>query len=195
MNNEYSDTFKILTIGDTCVGKTSLLYRSQENIFRADTKNTIGIDFTQRDLERNYKKYKLYIWDTAGQERFKSVTRAYYRDAHAAFLVFDLTNPESLQNIRTWYKDLMNKFNYNGNSSKPIVLLIGNKSDLTKTVKHSDIIELVDELKIPIYLNTSAKTGEHVDDMFESLLDLLITNNNINILVNKFFIFNYLLQI
>lgn len=170
--------FKILIIGDTNVGKTSLLIRSQEDVFREDTKNTVGIDFTQKTFIDNGKRYDLAIWDTAGQERFRSVTKAYYRDAHAAFLVFDVTDPESLQHIRDWHKSLMDNLKEHSNNAKPIVILIGNKSDYRPIVKREDINQIVQDLQIPIYISTSAKTGEHVDKMFRSLLDLLINSNS-----------------
>jgi len=172
--------FKILIIGDTNVGKTSLLIRSQDGVFRPETKNTVGIDFTQKTYMEDSKRYDLAIWDTAGQERFRSVTKAYYRDAHAAFLVFDVTSPESLEHIRTWHASLMSNLKECSNNAKPIVLLIGNKNDYKSKVKQEDINKIVEELQIPIYISTSAKTGEHVEDMFRSLLGLLISNDHLH---------------
>ena len=165
--------FKILIIGDTNVGKTSLLIRSQTGSFNPETKNTIGIDFAQKTYVEQGKRYDLSIWDTAGQERFKSVTKAYYRDAHAAFLVFDLAVPSTLDHIRTWHKSLIDNLSECNNDVEPILILIGNKNDSIPKVTQEDINAVVSELHIPIYISTSAKTGDHVDDMFRSLLCLL----------------------
>lgn len=169
--------FKILIIGDTGVGKTSLLTKHVDNIFREDTNTTIGVDFTAKTYTRDEKRYDLQIWDTAGQERFRTVTRSYYRDAHAAFVVFDLCNKESFDNVEYWVNNVHEEFENRGNKQKPILILIGNKSDLPcKAVSQKDINAMAQKLKICSYISTSAKTGDQIDRMFESLLELLSTN-------------------
>ena len=167
--------YKILTIGDTGVGKTSLLIRYKDHCFDHNTPNTVAIDFTQRSRIINDKRYDMQIWDTAGQERFQSVASAYYRDAHAAFVVFDITNHQSFLNTEVWIERLMRDFNQRGNKTKPMLLLVGNKADLKPHgVKREEINDLTEHCGISKYIETSAKTGEHVDELFDCLLDLLI---------------------
>lgn len=167
--------FKVLTIGDSGVGKSSLIIRHNNNTFRDDLKATLGIDFTQKTEYRNGKRYDMAIWDTAGQERFRTVTRAYYRDAHAAILVFDLTNPKSLENIEVWHSELMESLKSNKNTQSPVIILVGNKNDMKSVVSQKDVNAMVEKLNISIYVNTSAKTGMHVDQLFNTLLDMLIS--------------------
>lgn len=171
--------FKILTIGDTGVGKTSLLIRYKEQRFDPNTKNTVAIDFTQRTKIVDDKRYDLQIWDTAGQERFQSVATAYYRDAHAAFVVFDITNHMSFANTQTWIDRLIQDFHQRGNKQKPVLILVGNKADLTPhAVKRKEINQLAEKYGISNYIETSAKTGEKVDELFDSLIDLLINRGD-----------------
>ncbi|XP_022275954.1 ras-related protein Rab-26 isoform X2 [Canis lupus baileyi] len=97
----YDVAFKVMLVGDSGVGKTCLLVRFKDGAFLAGTFiSTVGIDFRNKVLDVDGVKVKLQIWDTAGQERFRSVTHAYYRDAHALLLLYDVTNKASFDNIQ-----------------------------------------------------------------------------------------------
>ncbi|XP_060219994.1 ras-related protein Rab-26 isoform X5 [Meriones unguiculatus] len=97
----YDVAFKVMLVGDSGVGKTCLLVRFKDGAFLAGTFiSTVGIDFRNKVLDVDGMKVKLQIWDTAGQERFRSVTHAYYRDAHALLLLYDITNKDSFDNIQ-----------------------------------------------------------------------------------------------
>ncbi|CDQ67036.1 unnamed protein product [Oncorhynchus mykiss] len=97
----YDITFKVMLVGDSGVGKTCLLVRFKDGAFLAGSFiSTVGIDFRNKVLNIDALKVKLQIWDTAGQERFRSVTHAYYRDAHALLLLYDVTNKASFDNIK-----------------------------------------------------------------------------------------------
>ncbi|XP_039740933.1 ras-related protein Rab-26 isoform X3 [Pteropus medius] len=97
----YDVAFKVMLVGDSGVGKTCLLVRFKDGAFLAGTFiSTVGIDFRNKVLDVDGMKVKLQIWDTAGQERFRSVTHAYYRDAHALLLLYDVTNKASFDNIQ-----------------------------------------------------------------------------------------------
>uniref|UniRef100_A0A8C5B4L5 small monomeric GTPase n=1 Tax=Gadus morhua TaxID=8049 RepID=A0A8C5B4L5_GADMO len=97
----YDVAFKVMLVGDSGVGKTCLLVRFKDGAFLAGSFiSTVGIDFRNKVLNIDTIKVKLQIWDTAGQERFRSVTHAYYRDAHALLLLYDVTNKGSFDNIR-----------------------------------------------------------------------------------------------
>ncbi|XP_022450237.1 ras-related protein Rab-26 isoform X8 [Delphinapterus leucas] len=97
----YDVAFKVMLVGDSGVGKTCLLVRFKDGAFLAGTFiSTVGIDFRNKVLDVDGMKVKLQIWDTAGQERFRSVTHAYYRDAHALLLLYDVTNKASFDSIQ-----------------------------------------------------------------------------------------------
>lgn len=169
--------FKVLIIGDSCVGKTSLLQRHIDGKFTEETVGTIGIDYRANTYVKDHKRYDLQIWDTAGQERFRAVTSAYYRDAHAALLVFDLTSHVSFSNVPTWHKQLIEQTGRT--SSELVTILVGNKCDCddsAKTVTLNEIQNTVSMLGISSYIQTSAKNGSKVDEMFEQLLEKLLTH-------------------
>lgn len=173
MNNP-STKFKVLIIGDSSVGKTSLLLRHVEGKFTEEVAGTIGIDYRSNTYIRDGHSYNLQIWDTAGQERFKNVTKAYYRDADAALLVFDVTNPESFKNIPQWYDQLIEQCGRH--SGEIVTILVGNKCDMLQhTVDIGQVQEMASKIGITTYIQTSAKKGERVNEVFDQLLEKLIT--------------------
>mmetsp|Transcript_18964 Transcript_18964/g.21787 ORF Transcript_18964/g.21787 Transcript_18964/m.21787 type:complete len:123 (-) Transcript_18964:275-643(-) len=106
MNPDYDYLFKILLIGNSGVGKSSLLLRFADDTFTDNFMPTIGVDFKIRTLEVDGKTIKLQIWDTAGQERFKTITSSYYKGAHGIIVVYDITDKESFKNIDTWMNEV-----------------------------------------------------------------------------------------
>lgn len=172
--DETYQKFKVLIIGDSNVGKTSLLIRHADDRFNPDPPGTIGIDYRQKTYIRDKKRYDLHIWDTAGQERFRNVTSAYYRDADAAFIVFDRNNPMSFTHVPYWIQTLRDKI---GTDRDPVLILIGNKSDLPSEIKHDTVQKLATEYTLSSYIETSAKSGAMVDQMFDVLLEKLIAKH------------------
>ena len=124
---DFEYMFKIVVIGDTDVGKTSLMHRYTEDKFMENTTNTIGVDHFQIIKYIDEKKIKINIWDTAGQERFRTMTNAYYKDAHGTILVYDVTDRETFVNLVYWMKEVERHCK---ESVQKVVL--GNKSDLEK---------------------------------------------------------------
>ena len=118
--------FKIILIGDSSVGKTNLLTRFVKNEFNSNSKPTIGVDFFSKTVTIDRKLIKAQIWDTAGQERFKAFSSAYYNGSHGAFIVYDITNKESFDNVKNWVTELKMHLEF----SNLIVMLVGNKSDM-----------------------------------------------------------------
>ena len=96
----YDHFFKILLVGDACVGKTSLLIRFSEDIFSQMYNMTIGIDFRTKIVVHNGERIKLQLWDTAGQERYRTITQAYYRGSHGVLVVYDVTSRSSFEHIK-----------------------------------------------------------------------------------------------
>uniref|UniRef100_A0A452QIG0 small monomeric GTPase n=1 Tax=Ursus americanus TaxID=9643 RepID=A0A452QIG0_URSAM len=143
----YDVAFKVMLVGDSGVGKTCLLVRFKDGAFLAGTFiSTVGIDFRNKVLDVDGMKVKLQIWDTAGQERFRSVTHAYYRDAHALLLLYDVTNKASFDSIQAWLTEIQEYAQHN-----VVLMLLGNK-----------------EYGLP-FMETSAKTGLNVDLAFTAI--------------------------
>ena len=122
-----TESFKVILVGDSNVGKTSILQRYAKDTFRGDIEPTIGPQFMSRlvEVEETGTTLKLQIWDTAGQEKYRSVTPIYYRDAAAAICVFDVTSEVSLEAAERWVQDLREYA-----PAHIILALAGNKSDL-----------------------------------------------------------------
>ena len=164
MSIEPKYTFKILTIGESNVGKTCVLRRFVENKFLKTHLATIGIDFKTKNITVDDKEIKLKIWDTAGQERFRNITNQYYKGADGIILIFDITDQNSFDKIQDW----INQINSNTQTDEIGLILIGNKKDLDSnrviTFKEGDA--LGKELGIK-YFETSALSGEGIDDAFK----------------------------
>ncbi|XP_071143607.1 ras-related protein Rab-10-like [Mytilus edulis] len=166
MGETYDYLFKIILVGDPAVGKTSLVRRFTTGRFQQEYKSTIGVDFTVQTLQLDGKIVKLQIWDTTGQERFRSLTTGYYRNAHAALVVYDVTNTESLHNCVRWMNDVSM---YSGQDIPK--LLLGNKCDKLsgRTVSSSDGEHFARKHNMMSFSETSAKDGRNVDDAFYKL--------------------------
>ncbi|KAK1164752.1 ras-related protein Rab-26-like [Acipenser oxyrinchus oxyrinchus] len=162
----YDIAFKVMLVGDSGVGKTCLLVRFKDGAFLAGSFiSTVGIDFRNKVLNVDGVKVKLQIWDTAGQERFRSVTHAYYRDAHALLLFYDVTNKTSFDNIQAWLTEI-----YEYAQQDVVLMLLGNKADATheRVVKREEGEKLAKEFGVP-FMETSAKTGMNVELAFMAI--------------------------
>ncbi|CAL1545133.1 unnamed protein product [Lymnaea stagnalis] len=163
VGDTYDLSCKVMLIGDSGVGKTCLLVRFKDGTFLSGSFiSTIGIDFRHKVIDVDGTKVKLQIWDTAGQERFRSITKAYYRDANALLLLYDVTNRSSFDNVRAWLGDIRD-YSQDG----VVVMLLGNKCDSTseRQVRKEDGERLSKEFGVP-FMETSAKTGVNVELAF-----------------------------
>ncbi|XP_056285915.1 ras-related protein Rab-26-like [Pseudoliparis swirei] len=162
----YDVAFKVMLVGDSGVGKTCLLVRFKDGAFLAGSFiSTVGIDFKNKVMSIDAVKVKLQIWDTAGQERFRSVTHAYYRDANALLLLYDVTNKASFDNIRAWLTEI-----HEYAQRDVVVMLLGNKVDSThdRMVKREEGEKLAKEFGVP-FMETSAKSGLNVELAFTAV--------------------------
>ena len=116
---------QLMAIGDTMVGKTSLVMRYADDDFNEVLLPTIGIDFKIKTIDLKGKRVKLQVWDTAGQERFRTITQAYYRGAMGILLIYDVTNTKSWSNVRNWVRNIADNAPQTVNK-----ILIGNKADM-----------------------------------------------------------------
>ncbi|PWA75326.1 Ran GTPase [Artemisia annua] len=167
-SGQYDLSFKILLIGDSGVGKSSLLvsFISDDDAFQ-DLAPTIGVDFKIKQLTVGGKRLKLTIWDTAGQERFRTLTSSYYRGAQGIILVYDVTRRDTFTNLsEIWAKEI-ELYSTNQDCVK---MLVGNKvdKDTERFVSREEGIALAKELNC-LFLECSARTRENVHQCFEEL--------------------------
>jgi len=165
MAQEYDYVFKLVLIGDSGVGKSCLLLRFADDTYTESHISTIGVDFKIRTIQLDGKTIKLQIWDTAGQERFRTITSSYYRGAHGIIVVYDTTDNESFEHVKTWLHEIDRYASENVNK-----LLVGNKSDLTtKRQVDTEVAKaFAGEVNIP-FLETSAKNATNVEDAFMTM--------------------------
>jgi len=169
-------TFKLIVIGPAAVGKTSLIRRYVENKFSFNYKSTIGVDFLAKTVRlKEDKIVKLAIWDVGGQEKFRFLRRNFYEGTHGAILVFDLSRANTFPKMKDWLIDMRNIIEY-----KIPLIILGNKSDLL-----SEVGEVIDreepkrfaEKEESFYLETSAKTGNNVEQTFKELTKQMLKSN------------------
>ncbi|MHA2126923.1 MAG: GTP-binding protein [Promethearchaeota archaeon] len=167
--------YKLSLIGDGGVGKTSMAQRYVHGIFKADYKATIGTFISKRECIFNEldTSVKFMIWDLAGQNQFQRLWPDYLTDSRAGVIMFDITNKESFNNVRKWY-DIINKVAL----PKIILILVGNKSDLEEDREITTQVgmDLAKELGI-YYMETSAKTNENIEEVFEWIALQIINTN------------------
>ncbi|XP_066150231.1 ras-related protein Rab-33B-like [Euwallacea fornicatus] len=152
--------FKVIVVGDTNVGKTTVTYRFCEGKFINNSEATIGVDFRSRTLEIDGENITLQLWDTAGQERYRlSIVRHYYRNTHAIVFVYDVTNLESFNSLTKW----MEECNMNC-SSEVLKILVGNKCDGLKRVPTNEAQKFADLHNMPLF-ETSARIDSQCDNV------------------------------
>jgi len=162
----YNYLVKLLLIGDSAVGKSSLLLRFSDASFSSSFITTIGIDFQIKSIEIDGLKVKLQIWDTAGQERFKTITTAYYRGAMGILLVYDVSSRATFDHVKDWIRQIEQHAEENVNK-----ILVGNKSDVPaemRQVTYEEGKALAAEYNLPFY-ETSAKADLEVTEAFEGI--------------------------
>ena len=164
-SSEYDYLFKLVVIGDSGVGKSSICTRYTKNVYNDMFLTTIGVDFECHTITLDDKIIKLQIWDTAGQERFKAITNSFYRGAQGIIIVFDVTNWESFDNVKGWLKEVNRR-----EQETPYKLLLGNKcdQDSKRVISFEAANEYANKLNIP-YLETSAKDAINVDQAFVNM--------------------------
>jgi len=171
---------KILIIGDSAVGKTSMLLKYVDDFFPEAHMATIGVEYKIKEIKTPKYKINLNIWDTAGQERFKSITKSFFNNTNGVVFVYDITNKKSFEGAKNWIKDSepYGKFQF---------LLCGNKLDLEKNrdVSIDALKEYGLKKKIPVF-ETSAKTGANLNEVFKKLIDLILKDRSDEEIVTEF---------
>eukprot|EP01100_Stratorugosa_tubuloviscum_P011812 TRINITY_DN5365_c0_g4_i1.p1 TRINITY_DN5365_c0_g4~~TRINITY_DN5365_c0_g4_i1.p1 ORF type:complete len:228 (+),score=94.21 TRINITY_DN5365_c0_g4_i1:54-737(+) len=161
--------FKIVLLGEMNVGKTNILLRYTKNQFSESERSTIGAGFATCRVRIEDFSIKLEIWDTAGQEKYRAVAPMYYRSAHAAILVYDVSKPETLDHCKGWIAELRSR------TQSIFIIIAGNKIDLPAEeikISRETARQFATEFGISLF-ETSGKTGENVNEMFNSIIDHL----------------------
>lgn len=176
--NDY--LFKVLILGNSGCGKSSLLKRYVDQTFEDTHLCTIGVDFKIKTIECNNKNIKFQIWDTAGQEKFKTIVSAYYRGSHGIILVYDVCDNISFKNLKYWLDEIKKC-----GDKEVISVLVGNKTDKDKrevSKLEASNFALMNGMK---YIETSAKNDENISQVFKMLAHDLVQCRDSNIIDNK----------
>ena len=171
-----ADPFKMILLGDSAVGKTSLLTRFMKDEFEDNPDATIGAAYAARTVQLDGAEVKFEIWDTAGGERFRSTTRLYYRGAKAALVIYDICCHNSLEVAKSWVEELQT-----GESQTDpniVIVFCGNKSDLaSKRAVDVEEAQAYAEDNGLLFMETSAKSGANVNQLFTAVARKLAKND------------------
>ncbi len=155
--------YKFIIIGDTAVGKSSLLVKYIDKSFVINYVPTIGVDLRSKKIEYSDIKIKINIWDIAGNEAYQQIVSPYYKNVHAVIVMFDLSNPSTFENVKYWLENIKTNCN-----SEPVIVLVGNKSDLPHNNYQMDI----KFFNIFKYYEISVKTDtDTIDKIFTELIE------------------------
>ncbi len=155
------ESLKIIIIGDTSVGKTSLMKRFIEGFYNDKTLSTIGIELFKKEVSIQDKQYIMKIWDTCGQERFRSISKNYYHNAHGIILVFDINSKSSFEHLSEWTESINQNIS---NKNTPLVI-VANKCDLAHIITDKEIEEYSKKNNVKVF-RTSAKDNISVEETF-----------------------------
>ena len=169
----FDEKIKIMVIGETKTGKTSLISRYCKNEFSGESYlSTIGIDFQIKNLVIKKKKIRLQIWDTAGQERFRNIAKNYFQSSDGFLIVYDIANKDSFDTLDYWVEEIKS------NSPALIqMILVGNKCDIIeeRQIKTDDGKAYAKNKNIKFF-EVSAKKGTNVNEVFECLVKDILNN-------------------
>ena len=173
----YDATFKIIIFGDAGCGKTTLAQRFLTNLFKSDSKMTIGIDFEVKSLEVEAKKVKLQIWDFGGEERFRFLLPSYVRGANGGLFMYDVSNYSSIAHIDDWLMILSKE----APETHFPILVVGGKADLLndREVSSEEGINIAKSRGVDGFIECSSKSGENVEITFEAITKLMLRHSNI----------------
>jgi len=166
-------SFKVVLLGEGCVGKTSLILRYVEDKFNDKHESTLQASFTQKKLNIEGRRITLAIWDTAGQEKFHALGPIYYRHSNGAILVYDITDKQSFEKVKIWVKELKKML---GNEIS--LTICGNKSDLRERNVEPEEAENYATLVGAKHFYTSAKLNHNIEQVFLELIDRMVAANS-----------------
>ena len=168
---------KLILVGNSKVGKTSIISQYYNKSFSGEYITTISTDKITKEVEINNTKINLQIWDTAGQEKYRSINQIFMKNTNIAILVYDITNRKSFEDLVNWYNQIIE---INNNSSDLVFAVVGNKSDLyeNQEVNKEEGESFCMNNNINLFKETSAKDFENIDDLFNDILLIYINEKN-----------------
>ena len=174
------EDIKIITLGNSAVGKSSFILKYTDNSFSQEYLSTLGVDYKHKKIKlKNGKDVRLRIFDTAGQERYRAVSASFIKKADGVILIYDISDLDSFKAVDNWIKSIRET----GKEKLPIIL-VGNKCDLSDDERKISLKEgqdKADEFQIPFY-ETSCKDGINIKEALEKLIDDIIEKGNKNIM-------------
>ena len=167
---------QLIVVGESCVGKTSLLYKYSQGFFTQEHLATVGIEFFTKEEEINGRKIRVKIWDTAGQELYKSITKNFYRNSDGVIIVYDVTDRESFEKVQEWVQSISENTDTEKNIQK---VLVANKVDLTRKVTKEEGMKLAEKYNIPFF-EASAKLDIGIKDFMTKILTDVLDNVSVD---------------
>ena len=164
----YDFLFKIIFIGDSCVGKTALVNRLTRNMFQSYYDSTIGVDFSSLMLDIDGTTIKTHIWDTAGQPCFSPIIKSYYKGVAGAVLVFDVSRKSSFKKLDYWFNEMKEKGTHD---HIPVTILVGNKIDKQNREVTNEEAEKYAKDNDMLYYETSSKKDINIKKFYRSLIE------------------------
>ncbi len=163
---------KVTLIGESSVGKTSIINRYTRDDFAQDLESTLGANYSQKKIVRHGKKIRLDLWDTAGQEKYRAITKNLFLKVQGVLIVYDITNENSFSSLKSWVKTIKDEC-----GKQMQMVIVGNKSDLeeNRVIDKTIASEFAKEEKID-YIETSCKTGENIQKSISLLCEKVLEN-------------------
>ena len=171
----YDTLYKLIIIGDTGVGKSCIRLRATRDEFKEEHDVTIGVEFGSFSIRIQDTLIKIQIWDTAGQETFKSVTKIFFKGAHCIFLVYDITNEESFNSLKSWLHEIRENA-----AENILIVLVGNMLDKEdrRVITKEQGLEFKSKENFDGFVETSAKVGSNIKDLFIKTAKMLYLQNS-----------------
>ncbi|XP_054985500.1 ras-related protein Rab-19-like [Sorex araneus] len=184
LDDNFDFVFKVILIGDSGVGKTSVLQHFASGVYSDDQNNTVNMDFILRSLDIDGKKVKMQLWDTAGQERYRAITKNYYREVDAAIIAYDITRRSSFESVPDWIDDVKEY-----GDTDTVIMLMGTKSDLCerRQVLFEEACAMAEKHGLLAALETSAKESRNINEAFQLMARVLIACNSLPPLSSVFY--------
>ena len=166
------NSYKVLLLGNSYVGKTCILLRFSEDIFKENYDVTIGLNYRIKSMTVENNPIKMQIWDTSGEEKFKAIAKNFYRGAHGVLLVYDICQKNSFLDVKSWIEQIIE----NADNDDIVMILCGNKCDNEKERKISKEEEenLAKNYWIPFF-ECSAKNNFNINEIFETMAQKIYT--------------------